>query len=614
MRAIATFLILTITSIYAQNQSSDLHEQYVHAQQLDREGKHDQAIEAYEKILASHPDHFNACVKLASLYYDQRKSAQAITCYQKAIAAKPLDAHLHYNLGLAYIQQEAWQNAIEELKKTIDLDPFHDRVYLNLGTAYEKLKQHEDAISAYKQAIANHPQSVDAYRNLGNVFCHLERLEEALEPYRKAVELQPRNVHAMMELANALNMLDLNQEALEWYEKMLQINPNIISALYNFGYTLKKMGAIDRALEIYDQVISKKSDYASARFSRSGIYLMRGDFERGWDEYEWRWKAYDEDPKRFNRPLWEGEDIAGKTLLIYAEQGLGDTLQFVRYLKYLKEHINNVRIMFETQEPLVTLLRGQPYIDVVIARNERPPSNCHYHVPLMSLPRIVKTRVETIPADIPYLSVPPHLVSLWKKRLAQDTQFKIGICWQGNSHYSTLSLRRAVAAKSIALSLLAPLFDIKGISIYSLQQVDGIDQITQCPFKEKLKTFDKDFDKTNGRFMDTAAVIKNLDLVISVDTGVCHLAGALGVPTWILLPEPADWRWLVGHSDTPWYPNVRLFKQKKQGDWSGAIEEIVHQLKELSERNFTPLTHAPQRNCEIDPTLLHEEQLIKKLN
>ncbi|TET36909.1 tetratricopeptide repeat protein [Candidatus Dependentiae bacterium] len=429
-------------------------------------------------------------------------------------------------------------------------------------------------------ALSGPEHDFEYYRQRGNQLCQEDRLEEAIEPYKVAVQLQPKNIHAMMDLANAYHMLNHNIEALETYKTILEINPRAITALYNFGFTLKRMGCIEQTLAVYEQVLALKPDYPSARFSRSTLYLTMGDLERGFEEYEWRWKVYNETTQRFNCPMWEGQDLTDHTLLVHAEQGLGDTFQFVRYLKLLKERFPTLTIVLESQNQLITLLTQQPYIDRVIARNEQPPF-AHYQIPLMSIPRVVKTTLETIPAQTPYLQIDGPLTQEWKKKLADDHHLKVGICWHGNAQYRTASLRRAVIAKSVTLALLEPLSTIEGVTLYSLQRVTGEDQINECSFKAKMVVFDISFDQQHGRFMDTAAVMKNLDLVITVDTGTAHLAGALNVPTWIMLPFPADWRWLRNRTDSPWYPTVRLFQQTKTGEWEPVIKQIAEKLKTL---------------------------------
>ncbi len=605
-----------------QDHLKEIAQEYYHlATYTEHAGKKNKAKELYEKSISFDEKNVFAHAKLGSLYYEENNIEQAISHLHQSSRGNSKDPHVHFNLGQCYVKQQEWRGAFQEFQKTITLDPNHERAFLQLGSVCEKLNFHEDAVKAYKSAIEIDPDYFDAQQHLANSLRHLERLGDALEPYRQSHKLQPGNMHIMMDLPNVLNMLNMNHESLELYEKILEKNPNAISALYNFGFTLKKMGLFERALDVYNQVLTKKPDYAPVHFSLASIYLAFGNYERGFEEYEWRWKAYNEETKKYNRPIWQGEDIIGRTLLVYAEQGLGDTFQFIRYLKLLKDQSKHIHIIFQSQDALITLLKRQPYIDQVISRNENPV-HCHYQIPLMSLPYVLKTRLESIPANTPYIDPPEDLVQAWTEKLSHDKNFKIGLCWQGNANYSTQTLRRAGALKSINLKFFAPLFEIPGVSIYSLQQITGTEQIEDCPFKDKLITFDATFDQTYGRFMDTAAIMKNFDLIISVDTGPCHLAGAMNIPTWVILPFPADWRWLIDRSDSPWYPSIRLFRQKKEEDWQPVINEIVHSLKQIVGKKNEPCAEqqkvelAPSKSTFQNPTddqQLFFEQLINSL-
>ncbi len=452
--------------------------------------------------------------------------------------------------------------------------------YYQLAQIFEQ-ENPDKAITFYKKATELDPESFDVLHQFANLLKKRDLLQEAAEAYRKTVALQPRNIHVMMELASTLHMLSQYEEALEIYQKIIEINPNIISALYNFGFTLKRMGKLKRAQEVYQQVLARKPDYPLAHFSLSGIYLALGNFRQGWQEYEWRWKAYNEEPKKYNCPRWNNEDLTNKTLLIYTEQGLGDTLQFIRYAQLIKERYEGVRIVLQAQTPLILLLRKQIYIDHVQSHNE-PIEQAHYHIPLMSLPYVFQTELHSIPAKIPYIQADPALVESWSKQLDSSEQIvRVGICWQGNAQYSTQTLRRAVAEKSVTLKQLEPLFHIDGLRIYSLQRINGEDQISECTFAEKLVSFDATFDQKNGRFMDTAAVIQNLDLIITADTSIAHLAGAMGKQTWILLPQPTCWRWLLDRTDSPWYQTVTLFHQDKPGNWEPVIQKVTDRLNTM---------------------------------
>lgn len=586
-------LVLCILSLYFSpllSEQTDHHHQelareyYYLADQLLHAGKKIKARELYLKAVQFDDQNAKAHERLGELFFDQGEIDTALEYFNAALALDKNDFHAHFNLSQCYIKKELWASAADQLESTIAADPRHEKAFLNLGTAYEKLNQHEKAITAYKRAIELNPHLFEAWFNLGAAYRHLEKIEEALEPFKKAAALRPDDLQVMLDLANIHNMLNNNQESLTLYEKILEKNPGAISILYNFGFTLKKMGKLKEALDVYARVLEQKPDYAPAHFSRSSIYLALGDLEKGWQDYEWRWKAYDEESSKYGFPVWKGEDLRNKILYVIAEQGLGDTFQFIRYIPLLKQRYPGLRIVFETQEPLLTLLKHQSYFDLVISRNQRP-TTCDYQIALLSIPFVLKTRVETIPANIPYITIPQTLIDQWREKISSDKNFKIGICWQGNAGYSTLALRRAVASKSVHLNYFAPLFELPNVSIYCLQFVHGLDQIANFAYKDKLIQFDSSFDNANGRFMDTAALMHNLDLIISVDTGTCHLAAAMNIPTWIILPYPSDWRWLLNRSDSPWYPSVKLFRQQESLAWEPAMSAIVQELTRICPSN-----------------------------
>lgn len=426
---------------------------------------------------------------------------------------------------------------------------------------------------------------VETYISLAEALRENQQHEPASIYLREALNLRPDDVTIMFDLANTLNMAHLNEEALNMYYRLLAKCPTHKTILYNTAYTLKKMGRITDAMLFYDATLEQDPEYSEALFSRSLAYLISGDFERGWPAYEARWKrsGYPEQ-RTFKEPMWDGSDLHGKTIYIYAEQGLGDTFQFIRYAKVLKEQYG-ARIIVSVQSPLVTIISLCPYIDKVISLKQQPLV-FDYQIALMSLPNILKTTIATVPNEIPYLYADQKLVQKWKEYLAKDKNFKIGICWQGNNNYSTAALRSVVAAKSLSAEKFAKLLKVPGITLYSLQQQTGIDQLSNLPPSFSLHVFDGDFDNTSGRFMDTAGVIANLDLIITIDTSMAHFSAGLGAPTWVLLPNPADWRWLLNCSDTPWYPNMRLFRQEDHGDWDAVMDNITHELTKLvSEKN-----------------------------
>ena len=422
----------------------------------------------------------------------------------------------------------------------------------------------------------NTSKNSEIFHNLGKLYKQQDRIDEAIKAYEHALQLKPDDLTMLIEVGNLHNIINQNEKALKYYLQALEINPNLYAVMYNFGYTLKKMGHIQEAMAVYQKILEKKPDYAHAHFSLALSYLTLGDWKQGWPAYEWRWAVYKESPKKFDSPIWDGSDLHGKTILVYAEQGIGDTFQFIRYTQQLKE--KGAHVIFQTQNVLAQLLSNCPYLDSVIKRNTPVPEH-DYHIALMSLPMLFKTRLDTVPEDIPYLYPDTTLVTYWHDQLKKDTNFKIGICWQGNAQYTTQSLRHAVATKSCSVKYFEPLAKLPGVSLYSLQKINGTEQLAAIKDSFVVHELGPDFDESHGRFMDTAAVINNLDLVVTVDTSIGHLAGALGAKVWVLLPKPADWRWLLDRTDTPWYKTMRLFRQKKPGDWDGIMQTVCAALQ-----------------------------------
>ncbi|HRN77651.1 MAG TPA: tetratricopeptide repeat protein [Candidatus Dependentiae bacterium] len=367
-------------------------------------------------------------------------------------------------------------------------------------------------------------------------------------------------------------------DAINDFDTVIAHNPNSIRAQHCKAYALMQSEQLDKAISIYQELIDQHPNDAHLRLGLSLALLSKGDFERGWHEHEWRWEAFHAKRPEYNNPVWDGSaDLNNKTILITCEQGSGDTFQFIRYAKLIKEM--GAHVIVQTSLILKTILEQCPYIDHVICSTDTLPA-FDFHASTMSLPFLFKTCLDTVPTHIPYLYANPELVTYWCKKLAADTNFKIGLCWQGNPNYSIQELRDIVKAKSCHVHTFLPLADIKGISLYSLQKIGGEDQLEHINEKLHITAFSDDFDNSRGRFMDTAAVITNLDLVITIDTSIAHLAAGLGKPTWVLLPKPSDWRWMLKRTDTPWYPNMRLFRQSTPGDWDAVIQNIVHALQQ----------------------------------
>lgn len=548
--------------------------------------------------ILSATDSFETAFQQASTHFSQSQFDQAAKLYQKAITFKPELPQAHYNLGVTYLELKQLDNAEQSLLQALKLNPLYARAHVALAKIYKQQKKCPDAIKHLTEALRLDPKNREGLYLIVELLKEDLRVAEAIIYLENALKNFPDDIKLQFTLANTLNMGGHTQEALNLYLKINAMHPNDAGLLYNIAYTYKKLGCMKECLPYYDKALALNPTHSEARFSQGLAYLVLGDFERGWEGYEYRWDRSDNLKIRtYNEPQWNGIDsLEGKILFVYAEQGLGDTFQFIRYLRHLKQQ--GAYIIFAPQRPLMDILKLCPYIDELIPFNQRP-SYFDYHTPLVSLPYLCKTRIDTIPCDIPYLYADQTLIEYWRKKLEHDTNFRIGICWQGNSQYNTAFLRAAVAEKSTTAAMFEPLTHIPGVTVYSLQHVTGTEQLASLPKTMKLQVFNEDFDSSHGRFCDTAALMMNLDLIVTIDTSTCHIAAALGVPVWNLLPNPPDWRWMLERTDTPWYPNMRLFRQPTPGDWQSSINAVVQEVKRIICPENTPAPILPTQDTSI---------------
>lgn len=540
-----------------------------------------QAIEEYQKK----PHHsyidyqsFESLSKHANGLFTTQQYEEAIAFYKQTLALNPTSAQVFFNLGQALYYSKKYPEALYAYKQAIFYKNDHYRAFAQIGKLMMDVHQYDDAINPLKQSLTIEPNNPDVRILLARVYNDKHLFNQAIEILEEGLRLEPHHINTRFELGNTYNLINRLDESLAIYEDLNQLIPNNPSILYNIAFTLKKLGRLADSIPYYNRTLEINPEHAEAMFSRGLAYLVVGDFEKGWAGYEWRYSRPSQGSLRtYDQPRWDGSDLDGKTILLHAEQGLGDTFQFIRYAKLVKE--KNGIVIAAVQKPLVTMMKQCKGIDHVVSQDD-PLPHFDVHCPIMSLPYILKTRIDTVPNDIPYLYADEKLVADWKEKLSHDKNFKIGICWQGNDNYATPLLRATVAQKSVHPRQFEPICNVPGVSVYSLQKMTGTDQLKEIPDTMHIITFDGDFDQSNGRFMDTAAVIRNLDLVITVDTSLCHTASGLGTPTWVMLPNPADWRWMMDRTDSPWYPNVlRLFKQPTPGDWETMIQEVAQELR-----------------------------------
>ena len=606
---------------------------FAQATGLHQAGRLAEAEQAYRRVLALAPGHAGALKYLGLALVGRRAWAEAATVLATAAALHPEDGEKQVLLGIAQAEGGQRQRAVESYRASLARRE-HPDTRVNLGNALAALGHPDEAEAEYLRALALNPRSVEALANLGNIMRERGRLPAAAERYGAALALVPAHAgariglclslsalgrHAEAEtvareglrlggeqaglynaLGVALNEADRPAPALEAFRRALALapafaeahtnagialrglgqpeqaierhrtalahNPGYADAHYNMGLALEDLGRLDEAMAAYGRTIALMPDHAQAHWSIGVSHLKQGDFPQGWRGYEWRWRCpFGESWHRPDLPVWRGEDLGGRTLLLWSEQGLGDTIQFCRFAWLLAQR--GERVVLEVQPPLVALLAplGHPHLTVVPRGTGEHGAHCQQA--LMSLPGLLSLAVDAIPAPIPYLRAEAERVERWRTRLPA-TGLRVGIAWQGNPK-GVVDVGR-----SIPLRCFAPLARLPDVHLISLQKHQGAEQVAELPSDLRPIDLGPDFDADGGAFLDSAAVMACLDLVISSDTAIAHLAGALGRPLWLALKCQAEWRWLRGRDDSPWYPHARLFRQDSPGDWDGLFARI----------------------------------------
>lgn len=527
---------------------------------------------------------------LAELYTRLTRADAALVAIERAVALEPESADLHNELGRTLANTQRYADAKKEYVRAIELNSESSEFHNNLGVACQELGEHEEAIGHFKEAIRLRPGVVGVYNNLGVALNEQRRFEEAIECYNKALAIGPDYALAWNNLGNSLRAIGRNEAAVAALETAIRLKPDYPEAFNNIAIAYVQMGENEKALAWYDKALCFRPDYPECHMNRALQRLLVGDLANGWADYEWRWHLKTMRYRDLKRPLWDGSPLGGKRILIYWEQGLGDSIQFIRYASELKDR--GATVIFEGQPPLQHLLSRTPGIDQFIPRgSELPPFDVH--APLLSLPGQCHTTLENVPANIPYIFPDPHFVNLWKPRLNALKGLRVGIVWQGNPDHRGDHLR------SFPLRLFEPLAKMEGVTLVSLQKNHGCDQIAQLEGRFNLTCFDGIDEEVDG-FLRTAAIMKNLDLVIAADTSVAHLAGAMGIPVWVMIAVASDWRWLRNREDSPWYPTARLFRQKEPGNWIEVFERVAAALAErvkASPRRMAQITADDRRKA-----------------
>lgn len=531
-------------------------------------GRASEAVELISKAILVDPANPDFYSHLGAAYGALGENEAAITSLRRAVALAPGSAHAHYNLGTALRNAGRLEEAATTFRHALAANPSSPETHYNLANTLRELNRPIEAEAAYREAIRLRPNYVRAMINLGNVLRDNDQLAEAVEVLRRAVAFDPSYANAHLNLGTVLRDTGSYEEALEHLRKAVTLDPASAEAHNNLGTVLQALTDFGAAEEYYETAVRLNPELPDAHFSRATSRLRAGDLAGGFAEFEWRWKCKSFSTRRFAEPRWDGGPLAGKTILLHAEQGLGDTLHFVRYAAQIKHR--GATVAAEVQPQLLPILAGVAGVDRFVPAGS-PPGPFDVHCPLMSLPGVLGLSMEQLWTGS-YLSADPGRVATWRERLDGHPGFRVGICWQGNRKHLF------DAQRSFALSQLQPLAEVGDIQLISLQQGPDAEQIATSPFEvvDLGNALDAD-----GAFLDTAAVIKSLDLVITADTALAHLAGGLGAPVWLALSAHGDWRWFEDRDTSPWYPTVRLFRQPHLGEWNHVFESMARALRRM---------------------------------
>lgn len=560
VRALEDFYIAVTNS---QKSEEILSEGISHQQA----GRLEEARRQYRKILWRQPHDFNALYLSGTIAYRLGNNRDAIRYLQQTVFLRSDHAEAHKKLGDIFLEQGETAEAIASYQNAVTYKPEYFDAHFNLANLLWQTGDSDGAIFHYEQVIKYNPNFVLAYSNLGAILHDRGKVEEATECLSRALEIDPNLAEANYNLGTMLFKQGKSAPALPYLEKAIGLNPQSAESHNVLGNSLREQGQLSVAIERYRQAIALNPNYAEAHRNLGTALLTQGNFEQGLAEYEWRWQMpiSQQDPAlSLIQPLWDGSDLAGKSILIHSEQGYGDTIHFIRYLSLLRER--DARAIVACPTPLLRLLSQMEGIEAISDRYELLPAT-NWRIPLMSLPHLFGTTLESIPNRIPYISAPNTIDGEFR---APHHNIHVGIVWASKPGHLTANKR------SCPFSLLSLILSIPGIYFYSLQKdIPSSEQHLLEAHHDRIT----DLSHQIGDFADTASLISKMDLILTVDTAVAHLAGAMGKPVWVLLPYASDWRWLLGRDDSPWYPTMRLFRQKQIDNWEGVITRVAMDLR-----------------------------------
>lgn len=567
------------------------------------------AENAYRRVLQGNPKHFDALRLLGGLCLQFNRGDDALRYLQQALAIAPQQPELLNNLGVAFASLGRLQDALHHYQQAVQQAPDYAEAIDNVAHIYFNAGKLDDAVQWLSRSLALRPDNPHTHSLLGDACKMQGKSAEAITHYQSALALLPNDTALLTSLGNLLRVTGQSTAALAAYQRLaalkpadatvhrnlgvihrdngdlpqalaeydhaLRLQPADTDTLINRGGVLIELDQPEAACTAYDAALRQTPSRADAAFGKSLALLMLGHYAEGWQLYESRFAHQPRPAPAPNTPRWDGSSLAGKTLLIWGEQGLGDVLQFIRYAQLCKDA--GAQVIVTCDKALVRLLRNSPAIDSVFARDTFSPrqaDDLDYQIPVMSLPHRFQTTLATIPNTTPYLFVSAATQAQWAQRFAPTAARKVGLVWSGNPRKNHIDAHMTDRQRSLTLAMLLPLLDQSGYAFYSLQKGQAAEAIGALGLQDKI--IDLMPDVTD--FEDTAAIVQNLDLVISVDTSVVHLAGGLGKPVWVLSRFGGCWRWLRNQEMNPWYPAARIFGQPQPGDWAGCIARVAAQL------------------------------------
>ena len=540
---------------------------------LQAVGRADEALAHYRRAVALDANYADAHNNLGALLEKRGARADAAAAYRRAIAAAPGHAAAHHNLAQILRLAGKLDEAIPLYRRALEINPAYAEAHHGLGAALTRKNQVDEAIACFRRAVELKPDYAEAWNNLGNRLKQQGKPDEAETCYRQALAASPNYVDAWNNLGNLAYRRGRLDEAEACYRKALAIKPDYADAHGNLGIVHMGRCDYDSAIASFRHALTLKRDYPEGRCNLSQALLVRGEFAEGWPLYEWRWHLPGMAKRPFAPPLWNGFDpLAGRTILLHVEQGLGDAIQFARYAPVI-ERLGAAQVLLEVPRELSRVMRPLARGRVRLVERGKALPGFDLHCPLLSVPGAMGVDLDSVPRDVPYLAAEPELVARWRERLGDAPGLKVGFVWAGNPQHGNDHNR------SVRPLAFKPLFALPGLRWFSLQRErrpgDEADLAALGAFEDLAPEL-KDF-------ADTAAALANLDLLIAADTSIVHLAGALARPVWTLVPFSPDWRWLTGREDTPWYPTMRLLRQPAIGAWKELMERVAGELSAFAD-------------------------------